>query len=112
MKDFFFVPPPPPLFIKKNPNLYFLDSFTDKRFTAKNRNLVNFEDLNRILRSKIFLYTNSQRWAAHVVLGYTPISTSFQSLKHVIKAIDPWLARIDVVGSPPKRTQVVELTAQ
>lgn len=68
----------------------------DKDFTTKNRGLVNFEDLNYILRSEIFLHKDGQLRAAHVILGYTPISTCFQSPKNVIKTKDPRLAWIDI----------------
>lgn len=63
----------------------------DKQFNAPNFNLVNREDLNRIPQFEIFLHKDGQLPVAHVILGYTPISSSFQSLKHVIKAKDPWL---------------------
>ena len=46
---------------------------------------MNFKDLNRILKFKIFLHKDGQFRAAHVTLGYTLISTCFQSLKHVSK---------------------------
>lgn len=50
-----------------------------------------------------------------MILGYTLISTCFQSPIHVIKAKYPWLERIDVVvegfltGPPLKGTQTIEL---
>ena len=66
-------PPPPPFFVffffYSNLNLSFFDFFVDKDFIAKNRNLVNFEDLNKILNSKIFLYKDSQLRTAHVILS-------------------------------------------
>ena len=98
-----------------HPFLYFA---VDKKFTAPNHNLVNCEDLNRILKSEIFLHKDGQLRAAHVILGYTPIPNSFQSPKHMIKAKDPRLAKIDVAipvfltGPPLKGTQDIELTTQ
>ena len=77
---------------------------------------MNREDLNRILQSEIFLHKDGQLHTAHIILGYKPISSSFQSPKHVIKAKDPWLLLIDVAvpgfltGPPLKGTQNVELT--
>ena len=71
---------------------------------------MNREDLNRISKSKIFLHKEGQLRAAHVILGYISISISFQSPKHVIKAKDPRLAKIDVAvpgfltGPPLKGT--------
>ena len=57
---------------------------------------MNFKDLNRILKSKIFLHKDKQLRAAHVILGYTPSTKWFQSPKNVIRARDPRLALIDV----------------
>ena len=39
---------------------------------------------------------DGQLQAAHVILGYTPLSLAFQALKYVIKARDPQLHRISV----------------
>lgn len=76
---------------------------------------MNTLDLNRILESEIFLHTDRQLHAAHVILRYTPISTCFQSLKNVMKAKDPQFAKIDVVikgfiKCPPSVGILVDLT--
>ena len=45
------------------------------------------------------MYVNeadSQLQAAHLILGYTPLSLAFQAPKYVIKACDPRLHRISV----------------
>ena len=63
--------------------------FADKNFTAPNFNFVNEPDLTRILQFEIFLHTNRQLCAVHVILGYKPILASFQYPKYVIKAKDP-----------------------
>ena len=45
------------------------------------------------------MYVNEadgQLRAAHLILGYTPLSLAFQAPKCVIKAHDPWLHRISV----------------
>lgn len=76
---------------------FFFHLFADKEFIVPNLNLVNWEDLNRILRSEIFLHKDDQLCATHVILKYTLISFSFQSLKHVIKAKDPRIMWIDIV---------------
>lgn len=95
---------------------YFHFYVADKQFTTPNSNLVNSEDLNRILRSKIFLHNDGQLCVAHVILGCKPISSSFQSPKYVIKARDPRLPLIDIVvlgfiaGSLRKGTQHIYLT--
>ena len=73
-------------------SLFFVDEF----HTALNKSLVNFLDLNRILKSEIFLYQDGQLWVVHVILGFMPISNHFQSPKNVIKAKDPRLALIAV----------------
>lgn len=54
-------------------------------------NFVNQPDLNRILKSEVFVHSDGQLRAAHLILGYTPISSSFQAPKCVIKARDPRL---------------------
>ena len=58
--------------------------------------MVNEANLTRILQSKIFLHTDGQLRAAHVILGYKLISSSFQSPKNIIKAKDPRLKQINV----------------
>ena len=40
---------------------------------------------------------DGQLQAAHLILGYKPISSSFQVPKCIIKARDPYLQRISVV---------------
>ena len=39
---------------------------------------------------------NGQLRAAHLILGYTPLSLTFQAPKYVIQARDPRLHRISV----------------
>ena len=53
--------------------------------------------LDKILRSEVYVNeADNQLRAAHLILGYTPISRAFQALKCVIKARDPQLHRISV----------------
>ena len=91
---------------------YFL---LDKKATAKRRGLVNFNLLNQVLRSEIFLNQDGELRAVHVILGFKPITTCFQVSKHVIKAKDQRLALVDVavkgfIQKPPHAgTQLVEL---
>jgi len=68
--------------------IHFLFCIADRLFTTPNFNLVNREDLNRILQCKIFLHKDGQLRVAHIILRFTPISSSFQSPKNVIKAKD------------------------
>ena len=61
---------------------------------------------------------DGQLQTTHIIFGYKPIFTSFQSPKYVIKAKDPWLHQINIVvpgflgGPPPVGTQPVELPTQ
>uniref|UniRef100_A0A7N2MV77 Uncharacterized protein n=1 Tax=Quercus lobata TaxID=97700 RepID=A0A7N2MV77_QUELO len=69
----------------------------DKRSIKPRLDLVNRESLDRILRFEVFVNeADNQLRAAHVILGYTPISFAFQAPKCVIKANDPRLLRISV----------------
>ena len=76
---------------------------------------MNFDLLNRVLRSGIFLHWVGQFRAAHIILGFKPISNHFQVSKHVIKTRDSCLAQVDVavegfISKPPLAgTQLVEL---
>ena len=107
-----------PFFLYIGSDCFFFHLFADKEFIVPNLNLVNREDLNRILSSDIFLHKDGQLCVSHVILKYTPTSSSFQSPKHVIKAKDPCITRIDIVvprfltSRPPKGIQNVELTDQ
>ena len=56
--------------------------------------------LNYLLRSEIYVTADGQLRAAHLVLGYQPLTHSFQAIGHAIKVGSPRLARIDV--SKPK----------
>ena len=52
------------------------------------------------MRSEIYVVEDGQLRAAHLVLGYQPLSHSFQAIGHAIRAGSPRLARINV--SKPK----------
>ena len=53
--------------------------------------------LDRILQSEVYVNeSDGQLRAAHLILGYTPISRAFQAPKCVIKAKDPRLHHISV----------------
>ena len=59
--------------------------------------LVNKAILDRVLRAEIYVNpSDGQLKAAHLILGYTPISHAFQAPSCVIKAKDPRLRRISV----------------
>ena len=52
--------------------------------------------LDKILKVEVFVHKDGQLRAAHLILDYTPISSSFQALKCQIKAKDPYLHLINV----------------
>ena len=53
--------------------------------------------MDRVLQAEIYINpSDCQLRAAHLILGYNPISRSFQALLCVIKAKDPRLRRISV----------------
>ena len=59
--------------------------------------LVNRASLDRILQSEVYVNeADDQLRAAHLILGYTPISRVFQAPRCVIRAKDPRLYRISV----------------
>ncbi|KAK9994998.1 hypothetical protein SO802_024701 [Lithocarpus litseifolius] len=66
-----------------------MEILMDKFHTTPTKSLVNFADLNRILKSEIFLHRDGQLRAVHMILEFKPISNHFQNPKHVIKAKDP-----------------------
>ena len=61
-----------------------------------NFNLVNQPSLDKILKAKVFVHSDGQLQAAYPILGYTPISKSFQALKCDIKSKDPRLHQTSV----------------
>ena len=77
--------------------LCFSYDFADSHVAELNLNLVNNDSLEKILQAKVFVNEDDQLRAAHLILGYKPISSSFQVPKCVIKARDPYLQRISVV---------------
>ena len=77
---------------------YFIDEFADRRAAEPNFNLVNKDSLDKILKAEVFVNSDSQLRAAHLILGYTPISSNFQAPKCIIRARDPRLHRISVAA--------------
>ena len=63
-----------------------------------NFNLVNQPNLDKILKAGVFVHSKGQLRAAHLILGYTSISKSYQVPKCVIKAKNPRLHRISVAA--------------
>ena len=70
--------------------------FADKRHVAPRLSLVNVADLNRVLRSEVFVSEDRQLRVVHLILDFEPISDNFQEVGHAIRVGDPRLCRIDV----------------
>ena len=69
----------------------------DPHATSPSLRLVNKASLDKVLRAEIYVNpSDGQLKAAHLILGYTPISPAFQAPSCVIKAKDPRLRRISV----------------
>ena len=74
-----------------------LNDIADPHATTPLLRLVNKASLDRILQSEVYINESDvQLRAAHLILGYTPISRAFQAPRCVIRAKDPWLHRISV----------------
>ena len=63
---------------------------------APNLNFVNVSDLNKVLRSEVFVSEDKQLKAIHLILNFKPLSDKFYDVGNAIRASDPRLARIDV----------------
>ena len=63
----------------------FLNGFVDKNVAIPNFSLVNQLSLDKILKAEVFVHSDGQLRAAHLILSYTPISKTFQAPKCVIK---------------------------
>ena len=64
---------------------------------APNINFVNVADLNKVLKSEVFVSEDKQLRAIHLILNFQPLFNKFQDVGHAIRAGDPQLARIDVL---------------
>ena len=74
----------------------FSDVFADKDHVSPKLSLVNVPELNFLLRSEIFVSEDNQLQAAHLVLGYEPLSHIYQDAGQSLRAGNPQLAQIDV----------------
>ena len=69
----------------------------DPRATTPSLRLVNKVSLDKVLQAEIYVnVSDGQLKAAHLILGYNPISHAFQAPSCVIKAKDPRLRKISV----------------
>ena len=76
---------------------FIFDEFANKYSAIPNLNLVNEPDLTKILKAEIFVHKDRQLRAAHLILSYDPISSSFQEPKYAIKVKDIRLHQINIV---------------
>ena len=74
----------------------FLDVFVDKEHVSLKLSFVNVPGLNFLLRSEIFMSEDNQLQAAHLILGYEPLSHIYQDACQALRAGKPCLAQIDV----------------
>ena len=65
-------------------------------YTNLKLSLINVPALNYLLRSQIFVNSDGQLCAVHLILDFEPISRSFLDVGNSIRAGDHCLARIDV----------------
>ena len=74
----------------------FLDVFADKKHVSPKLSFVNVPRLNFLLRLEIFVSEDNQLRAAHLILGYEPLSRIYQNAGQALKRGNPHVARIDV----------------
>ena len=55
----------------------FLNGFADKHAAVPNFSLVNQPSLDKILKAKVFVYSDGQLRMTHLILGYTLFSSNF-----------------------------------
>ncbi|XP_075663266.1 uncharacterized protein LOC142632823 [Castanea sativa] len=68
----------------------------DKQLVRPRLSHCNVADLNRVLRSEVFVSEDLQVRAAHLILGYDLISSDFQEIENAIIAGDRRRRRIHV----------------
>ena len=99
--------------------IFFSNGFIDKHAAVLNFNLVNQPNLEKILKAKVFIHSDGQLRAAHLVLEYSLLLSSFQAPKCVIKVKDSLLYLINLaapsflnLGPAPKGVPKVTLPPQ
>ena len=78
----------------------------DKGFLPDLR-VVHVRDLNFVLRSKIFVHTDGQLRASHLILGCTPVYKTWQPFSQALSVDSPLLSYVDVQNAnflPPSLT--------
>ena len=71
------------------------DNVEGKKFKP-DANAMHVRDLNFVLRLEIFVHYNGQLCASHLILGCTPVYTSYQDRGHAQTVGSPLLSYIDV----------------
>ena len=74
----------------------FLVVIIDRRHVATRFSFTNVAALNYLLRLEIFANEDRQLQVIHLILGFEPISRTFQEIGHAIRAGDRRINRIDV----------------
>ena len=74
-----------------------LTVFANKRHVMPRLSLVNVVDLNKVLKSELFMSEDRQLRAVHLILDFKPISYTFSEVGHAIRAGDPQLEWIKVL---------------
>ena len=80
---------------------------TDGKGFILNLRVVHVRDLNFVLRSEIFIHTDGQLWASHLILDCKPVYRTWQPFSQDILLDSPLLSYIDmrhVNFLPPKLT--------
>ena len=57
--------------------LFFFLFLADKRYVTLNPNFVNVPDLNRVLRSEVFVSEDRQLRDVHLILDFKPLFDKF-----------------------------------
>ena len=72
--------------------------------------MVHVRDLNFVLRSEIFVHSDGQLRASHLILGVAPVYSTWQAFSQALLVDSPLLSYIDVRNSNflPKRFSVGE----
>ena len=58
--------------------------------------MVHVRDLNFVLRSEIFVHTDRQLRASHLILGCTPVYKTWQPFSQALSVDNPLLSYIDI----------------
>ena len=74
----------------------FLNGFVDKNAAIPNFSLVNQLSLDKILKAEVFVHSDGQLRAAHLILSYTPHIQDFPGTEVRYKAKDPCLHQVSV----------------